>query len=915
MTTTTSLRVDASDLSSPSTHSMAINSPAFESTLTSYATRIIKMKAPPSAVIDSSLGPYVTSILRAAISDKENSSAAKNADGVISISALPEHEALLELLMEQCEMESDDAYYALSTISKAIQTGEFIDFGIASRHRSFSLAKNSGFSNGLSNGFSTSFKGFGSATGIGIGGAIGVPRKSSGALPKFRSMSMGAEHDVYSTDDAIRLLGDMLKETVNTGSENKNDGTSRQQQRAHRASMDSTLPDWSVAKRQDSPDRNFVDVIEEEPSFLDQDDTPIKSFSMDAPTESTSNSENGGRTSPSEKMNPTFSLVSPAPTVSQMDSSFLSHTLTPLLTEEEKKVAEGLKNLAAPTFSFTPLKQDQLIPIDLLGVIDDPVTPAGDLSKQNLNVIEESKEGGSVQPEETKTNDEKESPMKSPLSQLPLAEILVKSSASSETPTKPQDVSKLTTIAAGTPSKQIPNQEGPHNLPTPQAKPNLSGKSKKKAGKKDNDLAAALFGVPRKSSINYGEKSPKLKPMAPPPASHIGLSGLKTASADALMRNSIPALFQKQLDSAVEILLAMNYDVCREAAHEAALVSNADVNVAQHVIDGALSAPPVCRHMLNDGCYRSDCHFSHDVDGHTCTFWLRGRCGKGEGCRFMHGFSEKLLDGVNVDFRRPPPQAAEEPATFLLPPAHSASSKPIAIKTGNLVQHNVKTSFSMSNSLERGFAIPQAGSAVSSRETSISDGTIGSSVDLKASTPLSMSPASGPKPANSPSTFSFASIASKGYSKQSSFNKSRTSTGEPSGIEKALNETKKIVKIPQNLWTASQYRASGAFNINDPIARYKEVSSAVQRADVLDLHFQSMKTFPTVLNAILPGKLKDHSEVWIVTGTGNHVGRSTHQKSGGVLENAVIGWLESNGYNFSRGKDKNGFGGALLVRR
>ena len=29
------------------------------------------------------------------------------------------------------------------------------------------------------------------------------------------------------------------------------------------------------------------------------------------------------------------------------------------------------------------------------------------------------------------------------------------------------------------------------------------------AGKKDNDLAAALFGVPRKNSINYDEKSPK----------------------------------------------------------------------------------------------------------------------------------------------------------------------------------------------------------------------------------------------------------------------------------------------------------------------------------------------------------------------------------------------------------------------
>jgi len=92
--------------------------------------------------------------------------------------------------------------------------------------------------------------------------------------------------------------------------------------------------------------------------------------------------------------------------------------------------------------------------------------------------------------------------------------------------------------------------------------------------------------------------------------------------------------FQKQVDSTVQMLMAMNYDICEDAAYEAALVSNADVNVAQCVIDGAVAAPAVCRHMLNGGCYRSDCQFSHDVDGHTCSFWLRGRCGKGNTCKY-----------------------------------------------------------------------------------------------------------------------------------------------------------------------------------------------------------------------------------------------------------------------------------------
>jgi hypothetical protein len=75
-----------------------------------------------------------------------------------------------------------------------------------------------------------------------------------------------------------------------------------------------------------------------------------------------------------------------------------------------------------------------------------------------------------------------------------------------------------------------------------------------------------------------------------------------------------------------------------------------------------------------------------------------------------------------------------------------------------------------------------------------------------------------------------------------------------------------------------------------------------------------MKTFPIVLSTILPEKLRDHEEVWIVTGSGHHVNNNSHQKNGGILENAVIGWLVSNDYGFMKGKDKNGYGGACLVR-
>ena len=68
-----------------------------------------------------------------------------------------------------------------------------------------------------------------------------------------------------------------------------------------------------------------------------------------------------------------------------------------------------------------------------------------------------------------------------------------------------------------------------------------------------------------------------------------------------------------------------------------------------------------------------------------------------------------------------------------------------------------------------------------------------------------------------------------------------------------------------------------------------------------------------MLEAVLPEKLRDHGEVWIVTGSGHHVNRTSHQKGGGVLENSLIGWLTTNDYEITKGRDKNGHGGAVLV--
>jgi hypothetical protein len=350
--------------------------------------------------------------------------------------------------------------------------------------------------------------------------------------------------------------------------------------------------------------------------------------------------------------------------------------------------------------------------------------------------------------------------------------------------------------------------------------------------------------------------------------------------------------------------------------------------------------------MLNDGCYRSDCHFSHDVDGHTCLFWLRGRCGKGDsGCRFMHGFSEKLLDGVDLDARKRTPNKESRSSSagaFFLSPSQTSSStsasKPIPVRTANLVQHNMKTSFSLSSSFERKTFLapptPQdlSASVSETHRNNLLSGVSRASPDesrngskLSAQTkknditdgfssPPALTPTQMQQKRNIPTpTFSFASIASKGYSQKKSFNNSATKTGN---LNKPLNDTsneKKTVRIPQSLWTSTHHRSSTAFHIQDPLARFREVNSS-QKDDVLDLHFQSVKTFPLVLANILPEKLRRNGQVWVITGSGHHVHRGSHQKTGGVLETAVIGWLVSNEYNFVKGKDKNGYGGAVLVQ-
>lgn len=554
-----------------------------------------------------------------------------------------------------------------------------------------------------------------------------------------------------------------------------------------------------------------------------------------------------------------------------------------------------------PTFSAgegpSPMKPDSLIPFDLLGVLDDPPTPSSaELGKESRSelVIHDVKEA----------LEQEEFP--------PLGE-----SSNSSTSGKKAKGKKTATKEAAP------------------------------------DLAAVLFRPARSTHTHETEEvtSPKLKPVTP------------TLAPQPVETDGY---FQQLWDSAVEMLLSMNHDLSEEAAAEAALVANTDVNIAQYIIDGALAAPAVCRHMLNDGCYRSDCQFSHDIDGHTCLFWLRGRCGKGNSCRFLHGFSAKLMEGIEPppDFGRHDESTYHDTTSNVnrlpkssglksepLPIAKSSTSTTTAAATTSGAKFSpstTATSYDRSGIMARHNTFPGPASGSMLQPTTFS---LPSSWETSSSSTLN--PAAAERAFEKKETsFSFANIATRGYD-QSSFSSppppglggfaqavaGSSSSSSSSNLFAAVAAVAspspavssppttttatssssallvKTVKIPQDLWNPHINRDSSAFHIVDPMERYHHVAQSVQRADVIDLHFQSTKTFAAVLEKMLPEKLEKQSQVWVVTGSGHHVGTKTHQKGGGALESAVLTWLNQEGYEFVRGRDRNGHGGALLVKR
>jgi hypothetical protein len=142
------------------------------------------------------------------------------------------------------------------------------------------------------------------------------------------------------------------------------------------------------------------------------------------------------------------------------------------------------------------------------------------------------------------------------------------------------------------------------------------------------------------------------------------------------------------------------------------------------------------------------------------------------------------------------------------------------------------------------------------------------------------------------------------------------------------------IAIPSFVWNLNAYPAN-TFHL-PPDERYKVVNSmhakplpvtktAVTKtaggvdsgAGVVDLHFQSLSTFESVLTQNLSSELQQYGEVWVITGSGHHVAVG-HQVTGGVLFKEVKAYLEewlgeNKGCKVFVGKDGGGKSGAFLV--
>ncbi|KAL7481183.1 hypothetical protein ACHAW6_006857 [Cyclotella cf. meneghiniana] len=607
-----------------SNKNMTSRSQAIEIAVDAHATRLIQNNSPPEACVDSSLGPYVTSILRRALTSHGNIMSS------MSLSALSEYDSLIELLESQCQMASKVAKQVISDIALAVETN-----GVPNCH--------------------------------------GHHDSSGGATEQFvadtrsRSKSLGAEPALD-----VHFLGKILQETM-----------------TQQTSSLSSFEDFDFGSKLGStPDRDFAPPQSRtDEDFYPSNDTFVLSAKKTIVNSSTATQK--GRQIQKQRH------------VSFDETHATAFKCGPQCREAHKydialSSSSSWYSFSSPN-SGVGMDDEQACLGASLGFLDLEDEDNDCVAGSQL-AIENMQSSGT--PVHT-GNSFAENQWNESKNQRASLDVINSEMAQCHP-------------VSGFPDIVAADNDDLHdyaNAISDKPRPNPKRSSRKQSSKKEaEDLAAALFSStarPRSNSlplsVSAGVSSFSCNDKAAVRSSSISLCNSVTSATTNNTENNSAII-----ESTIEILLTMNYNLGHEAASLASLLTNGDLNLAQYLIEAARSITTggfgfnnyhqrrksrICRHELQGTCYRADCPYSHDIAGVTCLFWLKGRCHHSDGssCRFMHGFAESLLEGVNEDYlkeQQMKKEREEQERLVQVKLEEEKRNQAVFVPTTNLLQHN-----------------------------------------------------------------------------------------------------------------------------------------------------------------------------------------------------------------------------------
>ena len=587
---------------------------AVEIAVDAHATRLLQSNSPPEACVDSSLGPYVTSILREALSSRNNDITD------LALSSLHEYDSLIDLLESQCQMELHVAKEVIADIARAIQTN-----GIPGNEDDNSNSTD-------------------------------CPDRRS------RSKSLGAEPAQQQQQQLdVNFLGKILQETM-----------SQQQQQQQPLFSSNELELGS----------NLITSLEK-PLFqcteLDIDPNV---------TSCTSTIENGAQSHeelyPSDGMSDSF--------VSPMKVGFVGNG-TVLLSQDKLRTERHVSfdKTHVSTFAEPQCRESWNGVEDTAGLGANLGFLDLEEDESSKNEIPEEECGTTSSSDERSTNENRGITMTNDIASFDVINTEL---------AQCHPVSGFPDLASAN-----SQQNNVNNIAVNDKPPINPRRTKKRSSRKEaNELVAALFVInsrPRSNSLPLSVSSGTSYSFTDESvAGNKSSASLCPTETSATTNNTDHN--SAVIESTTEILLTMNYHLGHEAASLASQLSYGDLNLAQYLIEAARSITTgngfngyhnrrrsrICRHELQGTCYRHDCPYSHDIAGVTCLFWLKGRCHHTDGssCRFMHGFAESLLEGVNEDYLKEQQVRKEQERLYRM--EEEKKNQAVFVPTTNLLQRN-----------------------------------------------------------------------------------------------------------------------------------------------------------------------------------------------------------------------------------